>query len=92
MHEKVLDVGDMARCQRRSPTNMLYGTNVWYPPVGNTHSNKSSFKGYIYLSKVLFEWVWSTGRYHTLVVHHVCVASFLISGNVSDIQDFFLCI
>ena len=35
---------------------MLYGSNVWYPPVGHTHSNKY-FKGYIYLSKVLFEWV-----------------------------------
>ena len=32
-HEKVPDVRDIARYLKRGPTNIVYGFNVWYPPV-----------------------------------------------------------
>ena len=33
MHEKVPDFRGIARYLKRDPTNIVYGSNVWYPPV-----------------------------------------------------------
>ena len=46
MHEKVTNVGGIARYLKRDPTNIVYGSNAWYssvnlcvynPSVATTH-------------------------------------------------------
>ena len=42
MHEKILDVRDIARHHKRGPTNMVYHKHD-PSPVGHTHSNEPLF-------------------------------------------------
>ena len=43
LHEVVLEARDIATYLKRGPKNMVYGSNVWYPPVGHTHSSVTTF-------------------------------------------------
>ena len=36
--------GTLPDIWKKEPTNMVYGFNEWYPPVGHTYSNEPLFK------------------------------------------------
>ena len=40
MHEKVQDTRDIAWNPKSGPKNMLFDSDIWFPPVDHTQSNE----------------------------------------------------
>ena len=44
MHEKVQETRDIAWNLKSGPKNMLFDSDIWFPPVDHTQSNERFFK------------------------------------------------